>query len=180
MTTSSELSTEFLDSLDLMEPAGEYFDGEVTQKPTPRRAHSRMQSYLIAALLNFLEKYALGEASVEWRCVFGPPGAPRTFVPDLRFVAADRLTGEDYVRVAPDIAIEALSPGQPDARFTRKIQYYLDYGVRIVWIIDPADRSIQVLVPDQEPSILSSGDTLDGGAVLPEFRLALDELFARL
>jgi len=65
------------------------------------------------------------------------------------------------------------------AQFLDKIQFYLLYGVRLVWVIDPATATVTVQAPGQEGRILSSGDMLDGDEVLPGFSVAVDEIFAQ-
>lgn len=160
-------------------PASEYACGEAVQKPMPTVSHSAIQGYLIAMLFPFLTRTGLGRVFPELRCIFGPPGRQRVFVPDLTYVAQDRLPSEQYLYAAPDLAIEILSPDQPMARFSDKIQFFLLNGVRLVWIIDPADRTVAVLAPEQEPRLRSAGDTLDGGDVLPGFSVAVDEIFAQ-
>jgi Uma2 family endonuclease len=85
-----------------------------------------------------------------------------------------------YLRVAPDLAVEILSPKQPAGEFEDKIQFYLTYGVRLVWVIDPRARTVTVLAPGEAAVVLGAGDTLDGSDVLPGFRVAVDDIFAQL
>jgi len=181
MATTSKLTLdEFLSIDDDTKPALEYACGEAVQKPMPNRLHSAIQGYLIAVLFPFLERTGLGQVLPEFRCIFGPPGHVRVFVPDLVYIARERLTADLYHRAAPDLAVEVLSPDQDMARFVDKIQFYLLHGVRLVWVIDPVRATVAVLTPGHEAVILTSGATLDGGDVLPGFSVALDEIFARL
>ena len=55
---------------------------------------------------------------------------------------------------------------------------WLDAGVRLVWVVDPPARTVTVYGPDQVPRVLREGDELDGGEVLPDFRLPLSAIFA--
>ena len=135
---------------------------------------------LTVVLFQFLDRTGLGQVFPELRCIFGPPGQERVFVPDLVYIARERLTADLYHRAAPDLAVEILSPDQDMARFLDKIQFYLLNGVRLVWVIDPPRATVAVLTPGQEAVILTSGATLDGGDVLPGFSVALDDIFARL
>jgi Uma2 family endonuclease len=63
--------------------------------------------------------------------------------------------------------------------FLAKIQFYLLYGVRLVWVIDPSTERITVQAPGVEPVVLGAGDMLDGGNVLPGFTIDAEEIFAR-
>ena len=162
-------------------PALEYACGEVFQKPMPTRFHSIITRYFTLVLSRFLEQAALGEVFPELRCIFGPPGRERAYVPDLVYVSNERLTAADrFLRTAPDLAVEILSPGQNMARLLDKTQFYLMNGVRLVWIIDPDAATIAVLAPGQESRTLSAGDTLDGHEVLPGFSVAVDDIFAQI
>lgn len=160
-------------------PASEYACGEAVQKPMPDVPHSAIQMYLGVVLFQFLAQTGLGRVFSDLRCIFGPAGRERVFVPDLTYVAREHLPSGRFLYAAPDLAIEILSPDQPMARFSDKIQFYLLNGVRLVWVIDPADGTVAVLAPGQEARVLSAGGTLDGGDVLPGFTVAVDEIFAQ-
>lgn len=163
-------------------PASEYACGEVLQKPMPDVPHSAIQGFLMAMLYPFLVQSGFGRAFTELRCIFGPPGRERAYVPDLVYVARTRLPSpsERHLHVAPDLAIEILSPDQHMPEFLDKIQFYLLYGVRLVWVVDPSTATMTQQVPGDEARILRRGDTLDGGEVLPGFSAAVDDIFAQM
>jgi Uma2 family endonuclease len=151
----------------------------------PTGIHALIQGFFVAALGQFVMQTRLGLAGPEWRCVFGPTGRRRAYVPDITFIKRTRLTGgiaqlEGAFDGPPDLAIEVLSPGQSMPRFRRKIRFYLAHGVRLVWVIDPRARTVTVLVPGADAIVLGAGDTLDGSDVLPGFRVAVDDIFAQL
>lgn len=178
MAITSRVTLEEFLRMEETKPYSEYACGEVFQKPMPDRSHSTIQRFFVRVLCQFLEGTPLGEVLPEFRCIFGPPGRERAFVPDLTYVAKERLTTDRFHMAAPDLAIEILSPDQDRARFLDKIQFYLLSGVPLVWVIDPAARTIAVLIPGQEARILSGGDALDGGDVLPGFSVPVEEIFA--
>jgi Uma2 family endonuclease len=184
MATTSGLPLDEFLRLEETKPATEYACGEAFQKPMPNGPHSSIQAFLTTMLFLFLSQTKLGRVFTEYRCIFGPPGRQRTYVPDLSYVSLGRLAGDRYVPrhllIAPDLAIEVLSPDQHMAHFLDKIQFYLLYGVRLVWVIDPATATVTVQVPGEEARILSAGDTLEGGDMLPGFRVAVDDIFAQM
>jgi Uma2 family endonuclease len=163
-------------------PASEYACGEVFQKPMPDVPHAAIQFFLAAVLGPYLRQTGIGRAFTELRCIFGPSGRERTYVPDLVYVAKDRLPSraERHLHVPPDLTIEILSPDQHRSQLLDKIQFYLLYGVRLVWVVDPATVTVVVQAPGTEPRVLYSGDTLDGGDVLPGFSVTVDEIFAEM
>jgi Uma2 family endonuclease len=99
-------------------------------------------------------------------------------VPDLVVVSNAHLPVPRHLHAAPDLAVEVLSPDQNWSQFLDKIQFYLLYGVRLVWVFDPATSTITVEAPGVEAVVLRPGDTLDGGAVLPGFSVAVADIFA--
>jgi Uma2 family endonuclease len=179
MAATSRLTLEEFLALEETEPASEYACGEVTQKPMPNRLHSVIQFILAGMWFQYLARTPIGQGYTEFRCIFGPPGQQRTYVPDLTFVAKERLTADLYLHAAPDLAVEILSPDQDAGRFLDKIQFYLRHGVRLVWVIDPVRQTVTVLVPGEDARVLTRGDTLDGGAVLPGFSVPVAEIFAQ-
>jgi Uma2 family endonuclease len=134
--------------------------------------------YLGFVLYPYLAQTRLGRVFPELRCIFGPPEAPRTYVPDLAVVAREYLPVRRHLLAAPLVAIEILSPDQRWPEFLSKVQFYLLNGVRLVWIIDPDTSTITVQKPGEEAIVLSTGDTLDGSDVLPGFSMNVDEIFA--
>ena len=184
MTTTRRITLEEFLALPETKPAREYDCGEVTRKPMPDPAHSLLQ-LLLGSLMLQATRLARGLVGTEMRRVFGPRDGKRSYVPDILVVSRERIPAgniieQQYLPTAPDLPVEILSRGQPNQRFTRKIEFYIANGVRLVWIIDPRRQTVQVLAPDREPRILTSPDTLDGGDVLPGFSVPVAEIFAQL
>jgi Uma2 family endonuclease len=180
MATRSGLTLEQFLAMEETKPASEYACGEVFQKPMPDIPHSAIQGFLMVVLYPYLKQTGIGRAFIELRCIFGPPGRERIYVPDLVYVAGERIGSERHLHVAPDLAVEVLSPDQHMPAFLDKIQFYLLYGVRLVWVIDPATATVAVEAPGQEARILRSGDALDGGEVLPGFSVPVTDIFAEM
>lgn len=105
--------------------------------------------------------------------------------PDLTFVARERwplpaVPTEDppALEVVPNLAVEVVSPTNTAAEVFGKMQEYFNAGVQLVWVIYPLQRSIQVFESPKQSRVLREGDELDGGTVLPGFRLSVSDLFA--
>jgi Uma2 family endonuclease len=181
MVAASGVTLDEFSRLEDEKPALEYARGEVFQKPMPTRFHSILTRFFVLVLSQFLERAPLGEVLPEFRCVFGPIGRQRAYVPDVAYVSNERLTSADaFLRTAPDLAIEILSPGQGMARLFDKVEFYLQNGVRLVWIIDPDAATIAVLSPGRESRTLRGDDTLDGQDVLPGFSVPVRDIFTQL
>ena len=102
--------------------------------------------------------------------------------PDVAIILRSRLPRGEMPRdpicpVAPDLAIEILSPGNTRKELARKLQTYFDSGVRIAWVVIPPKRLVRVYTSATDFSELGEDDTLDGGEILPGFRLSIREWF---
>jgi Uma2 family endonuclease len=62
-------------------------------------------------------------------------------------------------------------------RTPRKRKLYLALNVRLIWIVDPEDRSVTVYRPGHPVVVLGENDTLTGEDVLPGFTCRVGELF---
>ena len=80
----------------------------------------------------------------------------------------------------PDLAVEVLSESNTAEEMARKLREYFAAGVRLVWMIDPRDRTATVFTGPELSRMLDETHTLDGGDVLPGFQLPLRDLFAEL
>jgi Uma2 family endonuclease len=107
---------------------------------------------------------------------------PRTVrVPDASFVRADRLpsegVGPGLLKLAPDLAIEVLSPSETASELEEKLDDYLVSGAALIWVVDPVRRTVMIVSADAPVRWLREGDTLDGGNILPAFACAVSEIF---
>ena len=102
--------------------------------------------------------------------------------PDASFVAGDRLPpGElptGFLELAPDLAVEVVSPSNAAREVQDKVGDWLRAGTRIVWVIYPAARSVTVYRSMEDVQVLSSEDALEGGQVIPGFTCEVRELFS--
>ena len=79
--------------------------------------------------------------------------------------------------ISPDLAIEVLSKSNTKAEMTRKLREYFEGGTRLAWLVDPKTRSVRVYTSPTISTRLDGDATLDGGDVLPGFRLPLADVF---
>lgn len=100
-------------------------------------------------------------------------------MPDIPFSTAKRpLVREGGVPAMPDLAVEIKSPTDTVRQLREKAAYYLEHGVRLVWLIYPAHRVVEVYQPDADLEFLTMSDTLTVGDVLPGFAMPVAEIFA--
>ena len=102
--------------------------------------------------------------------------------PDVSFVAQERIPAEadtdDYWPIAPDLAVEVVSPSERTAEVLAKVADYLEAGTRLVWVVYPQTQTIVVYRPSAEVRLLSVGDTLEGEDVMPGFACPVADVFA--
>jgi Uma2 family endonuclease len=112
-----------------------------------------------------------------------PEGKDIVRAPDVGFIRAERVPDElpdrGYVPFAPDLAVEVVSPDDSADEVAQKVAEYLKYGTRLVWVLYAKPKEIKVHAPDQEVKTLKVGDALDGGDVLPGFKMPVRDIFPK-
>jgi Uma2 family endonuclease len=107
--------------------------------------------------------------------------------PDIAFVSRKRLPAGGleprFLELAPDLAVEVLTPSSRPGEVRAKVADYLRLGVRAVWVVDPARRAARIhsrVGRRTSAVLLAEDDLLDGGEVVPGFRCRIAELFTDL
>ena len=101
--------------------------------------------------------------------------------PDVAFISNARLPEPPppgFAEMAPDLAVEVLSPGDRAGEVLGKVGDWLEAGCRLVWVIDPARAQGRVYRADGSESLLGGHDALEGEDVLPGFTGPLEQLLA--
>jgi Uma2 family endonuclease len=174
-TTTRRVATE--DDLRAMPEDGnkyELVDGEIRVSPAGDR-HSVVALQLAARLLAFVKEHRLGHvmgADAGYRL---PGGNVRS--PDVSFVASGRFPNdrptEDWGSLAPDLAVEVLSPRDRPRYVLDKVGEYLAVGVRLVWVIDFRTRRATIHRSLTDVRAIAEDGFLDGEYVVPGFRCRL-------
>jgi Uma2 family endonuclease len=164
-----------------LEGRWELIDGELVEMTPSSDRSGWVSGRLFSRLERFVDANSLGLAFAPETgfVLFGDRSTVRS--PDGAVVLHGRLPDftDRFVPVAPDLAIEVLSPSDRMGEALSKIGMYLQAGVQLVWLVDPAERSIVVFQPDAPLVTLTEGDTLDGGDVLPGFSIPVAEIFSK-
>ena len=135
-------------------PAWEFVDGQAEQKNMPTVHHSVLQKHLTAVIDQADSRY---EAFPELRCTL----INHSVVPDITVIDQDRIpTANVPVSGAPDWIIEILSPDQSTTKLIAKIQHCLQEGTQLGWLLDPKERVILVLWPEDRMVLLKGNDRL--------------------
>jgi len=170
---------EYLATMTGEKPSLEFVNGEVFQKPMPKRDHA-----FVARALN--RRFVPYEAERGGIWVWEPTtnlsrGFDRRYrVPDMAFYAPGvAVTQADQVFLPPTLAIEVRSPGQPLRELQEKCREYRERGVELCWLIDPETRTVEVFDGDHDGTALPRDGVLESPR-LPGFALPVVELWAGL
>lgn len=84
-----------------------------------------------------------------------------------------------FPRLAPDLVAEVVSPSQYHPEMAEKVRQWLAAGVRLVWVVWPDERQVDVWLPGSDAPVVTLGghDALDGRDVLPGFTYPVTQLF---
>jgi Uma2 family endonuclease len=156
--------------------------GELVSMAPAHFRHGHIALRIGAKLLDFVTAHGLGQVCGAETGFILARDPDVLLAPDAAFVRAERLPPPEeqdrFLPLAPDLAVEVFSPSERRGMIERKVHEYLAAGVPLLWVVYPRQRTVTVYAAGREPRTLRGGDALDGGDVLPGFRLPLAEVFA--
>jgi Uma2 family endonuclease len=128
----------------------EVIDGEPFVTPAPTLMHQAVKMRLVRILEDFVA--ASGSGVVLDAPVDVLLSRHDIFQPDILLISGGRrgILGEKYVDGAPDLVVEVLSPSTESRDRDAKAKRYATFGVREMWLVDPAAKTIEVMVNDGE------------------------------
>jgi Uma2 family endonuclease len=160
----------------------ELVDGMLVEKAAGIR-ESLLASLLISLLNQFVRSMNLGIVTGEQGMLRLFPGLIRA--PDVAYIAwasipSGRIPEEPIPHLVPDLAVEILSKSNTVREMKRKREEYFDAKVKLVWSVNPRNRTVRVYSTVDDYTELQETNTLTGGTVLPGFNLLLKDLFGEL
>jgi Uma2 family endonuclease len=162
------------------EPLFEIIDGQRVELPPMSVSATLIATDLTTHLASQIK--GIGRTAMEGLFHLALP-IDRNRRPDIAFVSfarwpKDRPIGsENAWNVVPEVAIEVISPNDLVEDLLTKLDEYFRAGVRLAWVVFPQQALVYVYESYTHVRVLTRNDVLDGGGVLPEFRLALNDLF---
>jgi Uma2 family endonuclease len=181
MATTQLMTIDELEREGAPEGRWELIDGELVEMSPSGPLASQTAAWIVYLLIGYVAPRHLGS-------IFGAdggfvlfPGRELLRVPDVAFVRAERLPAREemfgFLRLAPDLAVEVISPSERPADIAAKVAMYLDAGVQLIWLVDPRVHTVTIHTPEQQARTLGENDEIDGGDVLPGFRVSVATLF---
>jgi Uma2 family endonuclease len=183
--TTATTKTEHVPEDLLTMPDGDRY--ELVNGKLVERNMSMLSSYIAgvvyALLFGFCRPKKLGWVFPEgtnYQCFEDDPSKVRK--PDVSFIRLERLSPEQaaargHARLTPDLAVEVVSPNDLYYDVELKAQEWLDAGAKLVWVVNPATRSLTIHRADGTSLILHEQDELTGEDIVPGFRCPVRELF---
>jgi Uma2 family endonuclease len=167
----------------LGEPEGLYevIDGRVVEKPM-----GAYEVWLAGEIYDLIKQHVKDKSlgRVVQEMIFDlRPTIDRERRPDVAFISFERWAQNRRVpktrswAVVPDLAVEIVSPTNTAYEIAEKLEEYFRVGMRSVWVVYPPQCKVYAYTSPKEVRVLTTGDVLDGGDVLPGFRLPVEKIF---
>jgi len=177
---SAEMFLEYVEQID--DRIVELVEGVIVDMSRPGWEHGEILMMLAARIHNHVRENGLGRVAVgdtgfvlERR----EDGKDTVRGIDLAFIrnekASERLSS-GWTTIAPDLAVEVISPSNKAGDIQKKIRQLLRAGTSLIWIVYPELRSVTAHRTDGAITLTES-DTLTGGDVLPGFELGVADIF---
>ncbi len=160
----------------------EIWDGELLLMPPPADFHGSIEARITTVLVVHGEWEGLGRVSSGEVGVVLSPGPPVTCVgADVVFLLAEQLPArhspEGYLLTLPALVAEVRSKNDRTRKLARKVERYLEAGVRLVWVADEKTQTVTVYRSGAEPVVLTRDDELTAEGILPDLRFPVRRLF---
>ena len=183
MTTKARLRT--AEELLAMPDDGfryELLRGELIKMPPAGHMSSFYEMRVGIKLSAFIDENKLGRtysSNGGFRLASNPD---TVLAPDASFVRQERVDavgdGDGYFPGAPDLAIEVISPSDRYTEVEAKVEEWLNAGTLMVVVVNPRNRTVRVYRSLTDSILLTEANTLDGGDVVPGWRLPVSDIFA--
>lgn len=158
----------------------ELIDGELITMPPSSNKNSRIAAKVLFYLMAYNMEHDAGHIMMADGGYTLGDGT--VLIPDVSFVSkasSPEPPPDGYG--PPDLAVEVISPSESPRMVTKKTERYLDAGTVMVWNIHPDDKVVEIWRKADDGGMhvqsFTEEDTLSGGDLLPEFSLAVAEIF---
>lgn len=184
MDTQASTVSELITGEELLDMPGlgpcELVKGEIKEMSPTGRQHGRIESKLGRYLDEFVSERTLGEVMVGEVGIYTGRDPDTVRGADVLFISHARLetaSPKGFLDVAPELVVEIMSPSNAWEEVRQKMEEYFAIGVEQVWIVEPANRAVQVYQARDAVRTLTEEDTLEGEGPLEGFALTIRTLF---
>lgn len=161
----------------------ELVEGVLVEVSPSNHVHTELAVWIAYLLTGFVMEHDLGRVSGEIGGYILKRNPDIVRAPDVGFISKEKrgikIEGAFYP-FAPDLAVEIVSPGDSATEVYDKVVEYFQAGTRLVWITYPKSKTIHVYTSATDMHVFTMNDMLDGGDVLPGFKLPVSEVFKQM
>ena len=158
----------------------ELVEGRIVNGMPTGKKHGGIEALIAFFLISFTRQSRLGEVLTGEVGVYTKRNPDTVRGVDVAFISTERASEnstDGFLRIAPELVVEILSPTNTRSEMKQKVAEYFGADVLLVWIVDPQKEQIRVYSSAENFDVLTSDDTLTGGTVLPGFEVQLSEIF---
>ena len=160
---------------------GELIRGVLCETMPTGELHGKIVMRLGGALFSFVEPRGLGTLFASDSGVWLERDPDTVREPDIAFTSVEKLPlnawNAGYAEVVPDLVVEVASPSDSRREVHDKARMWLSHGVRLVWVVHPETRTVDVHRSDHAVATLGDQEALDGLDVLPGFICDVSAIF---
>ena len=161
--TTTETSAKLMTAEELLrlgdDARGELIRGVFCEMSPPGTEHTEISASLTGELYAFTKPRRLGRLSVGDLGVRLERDPDTVRAPDLAYTSAERASRwmriPGYAEVVPDLVAEVRSPNDTRREVREKALMWLSHGVRLVWVVHPDTRTIDVYREGVAPATLA-------------------------
>jgi len=159
----------------------ELIDGEIVPMAPGGFEHSYSTGEIYLLIASFVKRHKLGWALTNETGINIRSELPRTRGADVAFISYKRIprnkrpTG--FLNVAPELIVEVIGENASWGGMEEKIADYHQTGVDMVWVADPHTRTVKLYPKGGMPTIVHDGSEIDGGEILPGFKVPIARFF---
>ncbi len=171
---------EFLELCQRRLVKGELIKGVIQETVSANGEHGEIATAVIFAFGSHVRPNRLGRVTGTDAGVLLERNPDTVREPDVAYFSAETLPLDVKVRgfyeVVPDLVVEVVSPNDRPREIADKVAMWLSHGVRLVWAVYPAARTVAVHTSESPSIIYTEDDELDGGEVLPDFHCLVRDI----
>ena len=156
--------------------------GELRKMAPAGFIHGTVSGNILASLHPHVRSNDLGKVTAAETGFLLARDPDHVRAPDAAFVSKERVEAagivDGYWPGPPDLVVEVISPNDRYTEVYEKVDEWLDAGAGMVVVVNPRNRTATVRVAGMNPVILNEGDTLEGGEVVPGWRMPVADILA--
>jgi Uma2 family endonuclease len=92
-------------------------------------------------------------------------------------VLPDDTAPDGHLFVPPDFVVEVISPNDESISMNEKLIDYLRAGVKLIWVVYPKTRYVEIIRRNGTANWLFGAGTLTGEEIIPGFEISFESLF---